>query len=329
MNFQDLNLPNALVARIAGQGNTNDPRPFRCRRSPPLWRQGYPRYGPDGYGQTAASHCLFWRTCCVGRPSAAAVRSGALILTPTRPNWRCRSTSRPGDYAGIRQLRTCLVFRRRELASAIDCLKRGVDVPTATPGRLLDLIGQGHISLKQIESFVLDEADRCDDGDSSTTSGRLLPLLPGQRQTLLFSATMPKTIERLAADLLNDPVRVAVEPVASVVDTIEQRLCYVEKPEKEAGPDLGAERERRPFGAGLLAHDSTAPTASRGSCRRPVSVATRSTATKSQTAPARPVEFQGGKTRVIVATDIAARGSISISWKWSSTTTCPMSPRPT
>ena len=137
---------------------------------------------------------------------------------------------------------------------------------------------------------------------------RLLPLLPGQRQTLLFSATMPKTIERLAADLLNDPVRVAVEPVASVVDTIEQRRCYVEKPEKKQAL-ISALKEND--GRSVLVFSRTKHGADR--IARIVSKAGIGCdaihGDKSQTARQRALSnFKAGKTRVIVATDIAARG---------------------
>ena len=239
------------------------------------------------------------------RPLKGAAQ--ALILVPTR-ELALQIDESLGDYAKYTPLRTCVVFGGVNQRPQIDCLKRGVDVLTATPGRLLDLIGQGHISLKQIEFFVLDEADRMLDMGFIHDIRRLLPLLPGQRQTLLFSATMPKTIERLAADLLNDPVRVAVEPVASVVDTIEQRLCYVEKPEKKQAL-ISALKEND--GRSVLVFSRTKHGADR--IARIVSKAGIGCdaihGDKSQTARQRALSnFKAGKTRVIVATDIAARG---------------------
>ena len=279
MNFQELNLPNALLRAL---------RDKEYERPTPIQMQAIPAAleGRDilGTAQTGT-----------GKTAAFAL--------PVLANLLRRPPVGRGDYAKYTPLRTCVVFGGVNQRPQIDCLKRGVDVLTATPGRLLDLIGQGHISLKQIEFFVLDEADRMLDMGFIHDIRRLLPLLPGQRQTLLFSATMPKTIERLAADLLNDPVRVAVEPVASVVDTIEQRLCYVEKPEKKQAL-ISALKEND--GRSVLVFSRTKHGADR--IARIVSKDAIH-GDKSQTARQRALSnFKAGKTRVIVATDIAARG---------------------
>ena len=114
----------------------------------------------------------------------------------------------------------------------VDALQRGVDLLVATPGRLLDLVGQGHISLDKVRFFVLDEADRMLDMGFIHDIRRILPLLPARRQTLFFSATMPSDIAQLAAKILHDPVLVTVTPPASVVETISQRIHFAEKAEK-------------------------------------------------------------------------------------------------
>ena len=307
MNFQELNLPNALLRALRDK-EYGRPTPIQMQAIPAAL-EGRDILGTaqTGTGKTAA-FALPVLANLLRRPPVGRGRPiRALILTPTR-ELALQIDESLGDYAKYTPLRTCVVFGGVNQRPQIDCLKRGVDVLTATPGRLLDLIGQGHISLKQIEFFVLDEADRMLDMGFIHDIRRLLPLLPGQRQTLLFSATMPKTIERLAADLLNDPVRVAVEPVASVVDTIEQRLCYVEKPEKKQAL-ISALKEND--GRSVLVFSRTKHGADR--IARIVSKAGIGCdaihGDKSQTARQRALSnFKAGKTRVIVATDIAARG---------------------
>ena len=307
MNFQELNLPNALLRALRDK-EYERPTPIQMQAIPAAL-EGRDILGTaqTGTGKTAA-FALPVLANLLRRPPVGRGRPiRALILTPTR-ELALQIDESLGDYAKYTPLRTCVVFGGVNQRPQIDCLKRGVDVLTATPGRLLDLIGQGHISLKQIEFFVLDEADRMLDMGFIHDIRRLLPLLPGQRQTLLFSATMPKTIERLAADLLNDPVRVAVEPVASVVDTIEQRLCYVEKPEKKQAL-ISALKEND--GRSVLVFSRTKHGADR--IARIVSTAGIGCdaihGDKSQTARQRALSnFKAGKTRVIVATDIAARG---------------------
>ena len=209
MNFQELNLPNALLRALRDK-EYERPTPIQMQAIPAAL-EGRDILGTaqTGTGKTAA-FALPVLANLLRRPPVGRGRPiRALILTPTR-ELALQIDESLGDYAKYTPLRTCVVFGGVNQRPQIDCLKRGVDVLTATPGRLLDLIGQGHISLKQIEFFVLDEADRMLDMGFIHDIRRLLPLLPGQRQTLLFSATMPKTIERLAADLLNDPVRVAI-----------------------------------------------------------------------------------------------------------------------
>ena len=111
-------------------------------------------------------------------------------------------------------------------------MERGIDILIATPGRLLDLIGQGFIHLDTLEYFVLDEADRMLDMGFIHDIKRILPLLPKKRQSLFFSATMPPEIERLAGTILSEPQKVEVTPASSTVDAIDQSVYFVEKAEK-------------------------------------------------------------------------------------------------
>jgi len=187
-------------------------------------------------------------------------------------------------------------------------LNRGVDVLVATPGRLLDLIGQGYIRLNEVEFFVLDEADRMLDMGFVHDLRKILALLPSKRQNLLFSATLPKTIERLAGDFLHNPIRIEVTPESSTVDKIDQYILFVEKANKRAllaqqiearDVDMAIVFSRTKHGANrivefLQRHDITAA-AIHGN--------------KSQGARERALNgFKGGTIRVLVATDVASRG---------------------
>ena len=268
MNFQELNLPNALLRALRDK-EYERPTPIQMQAIPAAL-EGRDILGTaqTGTGKTAA-FALPVLANLLRRPPVGRGRPiRALILTPTR-ELALQIDESLGDYAKYTPLRTCVVFGGVNQRPQIDCLKRGVDVLTATPGRLLDLIGQGHISLKQIEFFVLDEADRMLDMGFIHDIRRLLPLLPGQRQTLLFSATMPKTIERLAADLLTIP---CASP------SNRWRRWSIRSSSGSATWKAG-------IGCDAIHGD------------------------KSQTARQRALSnFKAGKTRVIVATDIAARG---------------------
>ena len=190
----------------------------------------------------------------------------------------------------------------------VQALARGVDILVATPGRLLDLMGQRHIRLDRLEVFVLDEADRMLDMGFIHDVRRVIRALPAKRQTLFFSATIPPEIVRLADGILTDPVTVGVRPAVSTADRIEQRVMFVDKADKR--PLLGRCLQdpaidrvlvftRTKHGADRvaeqLAHDGVAADAIHGN--------------KSQSARTRALErFRTGAGRVLVATDIAARG---------------------
>jgi ATP-dependent RNA helicase RhlE len=190
----------------------------------------------------------------------------------------------------------------------VNRLTAGVDIVVATPGRLLDLMSQGYADLGRIEIFVLDEADRMLDMGFAPDVRRVMQKLPATRQSLLFSATMPEAIRSLANGLLRNPVHVAVTPVASTVERVDQRVCHVQTADKQRllVHLLGRHSEglvlvfsRTKHGANRLAErlgrDGISAAAIHGN--------------KSQTARQRALEdFRTGRTRVLVATDIAARG---------------------
>jgi ATP-dependent RNA helicase RhlE len=183
-----------------------------------------------------------------------------------------------------------------------------MDVLVATPGRLLDLIGQGYIDLKRLEIFVLDEADRMLDMGFINDIRRILPLLPKQRQSLFFSATMPPTIQQLADTILRNPVQVAVTPVSSTAEKVEQAVYLVEKTDK---PFLLLEVLRDPAMHRVLVFSRTkhgADRVAKGLTAKGI-VAEAIHGNKSQNARQRALQnFKSGETRVLVATDLAARG---------------------
>ena len=231
----------------------------------------------------------------------------ALILTPTRElaiqiDTCCR------DYARFTRIRHTVIFGGVSQRPQVEALQQGVDLLVATPGRLLDLLGQGCLTLDAVRHFVLDEADRMLDMGFIHDIKRLLPLLPRQKQTLLFSATMPADIAALAGQLLHDPVHVTVTPPASVVETIRQEVYFVEKPDKSA---LLAELLRRAPERSTLVFART-----KHGADRIVRTLTRSGiparaihGDKSQGARQKALgDFKSGELHVLIATDIAARG---------------------
>ena len=307
MNFQELNLPNALLRALRDK-EYERPTPIQMQAIPAAL-EGRDILGTaqTGTGKTAA-FALPVLANLLRRPPVGRGRPiRALILTPTR-ELALQIDESLGDYAKYTPLRTCVVFGGVNQRPQIDCLKRGVDVLTATPGRLLDLIGQGHISLKQIEFFVLDEADRMLDMGFIHDIRRILPLLPRERQTLFFSATMPDDIVKLANTMLRNPAHVTVTPPASVVETIRQSVLFAEKAEKRT---LLASLLRERPESSVLVFSRTKHGADRiARILTKAGIEGRAIhGDKSQGARERAMnDFRSGACRVLIATDIAARG---------------------
>lgn len=231
----------------------------------------------------------------------------ALILTPTRELaiqiGECFTDY--GKYTGVAHT---TIFGGVKQGPQVEQLEAGVDVLIATPGRLLDLIAQKIIRLDAVTHFVLDEADRMLDMGFIADIKRLLPLLPKKRQTLFFSATMPNDIVSLSARILSDPVKVEVTPVSSAVDTIDQSVYFVEKPEKKKllVSLLKQEEEKSVLIFSRTKHG--ADNISRVLKKSGISCAAIH-GDKSQGQRQRALsDFKSGKVKVMVATDIAARG---------------------
>lgn len=231
----------------------------------------------------------------------------ALILTPTR-ELALQISDCFADYGKHTNLTYTAVFGGVKQRPQTDKLRCGVDVLIATPGRLLDLIGQGEIKLNAITHFVLDEADRMLDMGFIGDVRRLLPMLPKKRQTLFFSATFPQTVASLSRSILHNPERIEVTPVSSAVDTVEQNIYYVERPDKK-GLLISVLKEaynksvlvfsRTKHGA-----DNIAKTLKRAGIKSEAIHGDKSQAQRQKALSG----FKSGKVKVMVATDIAARG---------------------
>lgn len=296
------------LQRALVEKNYTQPTPIQMQAIPHLL-QGKDLIGiaQTGTGKTAAFALPILHRFAMHPVQRQPQKPRALILAPTRElALQIReSFFTYGKYLGFR---TTAVFGGVGYGMQVNELRRGVDVLIATPGRLLDLAQHGDVRFDNVETVVLDEADRMLDMGFVHDVKRVLSKLPQKRQSLLFSATMPLAIEQLSNSFLNQPVRIAVTPVATTVEKIEQRVCHVDRANKH--PLLLHFLEKHTKGL-VLVFMQTKHGANRLAERliRDGVAAEAIHGNKSQGARQRALEsFRTGAVRVLVATDIAARG---------------------
>ncbi|WP_447640262.1 MULTISPECIES: DEAD/DEAH box helicase [Chitinophagaceae] len=231
----------------------------------------------------------------------------ALVLTPTR-ELAIQIEENFSAYSKYLPLKTLVIFGGVKQGPQEDKLKQGVDILVATPGRLLDFVGQGIVSLKNVEIFVLDEADRMLDMGFVHDVKRILKLIPVKRQNIFFSATMPKEIRQLSSEILHNPVKVEVTPVSSTAETIDQSVFFVEK-ENKIGLLIHLLKDPKLDSVLVFSRTKHGADKITKKLRHAHLSAEAIHGDKSQNARQNALSnFKSGKTRVLVATDIAARG---------------------
>jgi len=307
MLFSSLNIIDPILKAVEEEGYTT-PTPIQAEAIP-IVLQGTDLLGcaQTGTGKTAAFAIPILQLLSANKTFVKTKKIRSLIVTPTRELAIQieESFKAYGRHTGL----TCTVlFGGVNQNPQTAALRKGVDILIATPGRLLDLMGQGFLTLRDVEIFVLDEADRMLDMGFIHDVKKLLAVLPKSRQSLFFSATMPPDIVKLANTILHNPSKVSVTPDSSVVEIIQQSVFFVDKGNKSALLlEILKDQKiksalvftRTKHGANtvvkiLLKHDITAE-AIHGN--------------KAQTARQRALSnFKDQTTRVLVATDIAARG---------------------
>ena len=309
--FSDLGLAAPILEALTASGYTK-PTPIQAQAIPALM-EGRDLLGiaQTGTGKTAAFGLPALHYLQKNPKPRPARGCRMLVLAPTRELASQIAESMNTYGKGLR-LSAITVFGGVPINRQIRQLQAGVDILVATPGRLLDLIDQRALTLRDVEIFVLDEADQMLDLGFIHALKRIVPLLPKQRQSLFFSATMPKTIGDLADKFLSNPVKVAVAPVASTAERVEQFVTYVNQGEKQALLTIKLREgmadgtitralvfSRTKHGADRIVRHLTAANISSGAIH----------GNKSQPQRERTLlDFRGGKVPVLVATDIAARG---------------------
>jgi ATP-dependent RNA helicase RhlE len=308
MQFIDLKLITPILQAVEKEGYTQ-PTPIQEQAIPHILnRRDLLGCAQTGTGKTAAFAIPMLQL--MNQPAHFQSRKRpirSLILTPTR-ELAIQIGESFNTYGHFLPLRHTVIFGGVGQAPQVDAIKRGVDVLVATPGRLLDFIGQGIVSLQNIEFFVLDEADRMLDMGFIHDVKKIIAKLPKERQSLFFSATMAPAIQELAAGILRNPVKVEVTPIATTAETINQSVYFVNKDDKikllqfilkDKKMETVLVFTRTKHGADkvvkLLNRDGEKSEAIHGN--------------KSQNARQNALNnFKAKKTRVLVATDIAARG---------------------
>jgi ATP-dependent RNA helicase RhlE len=303
--FEQLGIIEPILKALQAEGYTT-PTPIQ-QQAIPVLLEGRDLLGcaQTGTGKTAAFAVPILQLLSEQQNPPRGIR--ALILTPTRELAIQIEESFKAYGKGLK-LRHAVIFGGVSQHTQVNTLRNGVDILIATPGRLLDLMQQRIVSLAHIEKFVLDEADRMLDMGFIHDVKRIITKLPEERQTLFFSATMPTEIARLSQTILRDPVKVEVTPVATTAETIVQALFFVDKAEKRKLlmhllEDGEIKRvlvfTRTKHGADRVVKDL----AKAGVGAEAIH------GNKSQQARQRALtNFKNGRTRVLVATDIAARG---------------------
>ncbi len=233
MTFKELNLIEPLLRSLEEEGYTT-PTPIQAEAIPILLK-GIDLLGcaQTGTGKTAAFALPILQLLTENKTFDKKKKIKSLIVTPTR-ELAIQIEESFNAYGRYTSLNCTVIFGGVGQQSQVDALRKGVDILVATPGRLLDLINQGFISLKDVEFFVLDEADRMLDMGFIHDVKKLLLLLPKQRHSLFFSATMPPEIVKLANTILTNPQKVEVTPVSSTADTIKQAIFFVDRGNKNA-----------------------------------------------------------------------------------------------
>jgi ATP-dependent RNA helicase RhlE len=306
-SFADLGLAPPLL-RALDELDYTVPTPIQSGAIPTLL-QGRDLLGlaQTGTGKTAAFALPILHRLAAERRPAHPCGARVLVLAPTR-ELAGQIEESFGQYGRHLSVSRALVFGGVSQGRQVDALRRGVDVLVAAPGRLLDLIQQRHIDLSRTEVLVLDEADRMLDMGFMPDIRRIIATMPAARQTMLFSATMPKAIADLAASLLREPVRVEVSPPSSTVDKIRQLVMFVDAGDKRPAllELIQSPRVSRAVVFTLMKHEANkvAEFLTAAGIR-----AEAIHGNKSQPARERAMAgFRSGSVKVLVATDIAARG---------------------
>ncbi len=308
MAFKKLDLIDPILKALIAEGYTT-PTPIQAQSIPLiLERRDLLGCAQTGTGKTAAFAIPILQLLYQNKGEERGPHKiKVLILTPTRELaiQIDESFEAYGKYTGLTHT---VIFGGVSQLHQTNILRRGVDILVATPGRLLDLISQGFIDLKFLKIFVLDEADRMLDMGFIHDVKRIITKLPAKRQTLFFSATMPPEIQKLANVLLTNPAKVEVTPASSTVDAIEQNLFYVDKQDK---PNLLLHLLKDEIILTALVFTRTKHGADKvvKFLHRANITAAAIHGNKSQNARQNALSnFKSGSLRVLVATDIAARG---------------------
>ena len=307
--FEQLNLIEPILKALKAEGYVS-PTPIQ-EQAIPILLQGKDLLGcaQTGTGKTAAFAIpilqLLYKDA--QQNNAGRKRIKALVLTPTRELAIQieESFAAYGKHTGIKQT---VIFGGVSQHGQVERLQRGIDVLIATPGRLLDLMQQGHVHLNEIQFFVLDEADRMLDMGFVNDVKKVIAKLPKKRHSLFFSATMPPVIQSLADSILFQPTKVEVTPVSSTADTIQQSLYYVSKSDKRKLLIHLLETEkinsvlvftRTKHGADRVVRDLDKAGIKAAAIHGNKSQNARQNALN---------DFKGGRIKVLLATDIASRG---------------------
>jgi len=306
MTFNDLNLISPLVGALTKKGYTN-PTPIQEKAIPHIL-QGKDIFGcaQTGTGKTAA-FALPILQMLSEKKSSHEIKIRALILAPTR-ELALQINESFSVYGSNLGLKHATIFGGVSQVAQTNALRRGVDILIATPGRLLDLMQQGFVRLGSVEHFVLDEGDRMLDMGFIKDIKKIIAKLPLQKQTLLFSATLPEEIKKLASGLLHNPISVSVTPVSSAATTVKQSVYYVKKEHK--GSLL-----KHVLSMDSIEHALVFTRTKRGADRvvkdlnRNGIKADAIHGDKSQNAREKALKgFKSRSIRILVATDIASRG---------------------
>jgi len=307
MPFNKLHIIEPILRSLHEEGYTK-PTPIQ-EQAIPVLLEGRDILGcaQTGTGKTAAFAIPILQLLSENKPQGGKRKTRALILTPTRELavQIADSFRAYGRYTG---LTNTVIFGGVNQGKQTSSLNRGVDIVIATPGRLLDLMNQGFVSLRDVEMFVLDEADRMLDMGFINDVKKIISHLPHKRQSLLFSATIPPDIAKLVNSILHDPVKITITPDEPTVEAIKQYVFFVDKAKKRDlllyvldDDDIKTALvfTRTKHGADIvvriLSQNNIRAEAIHGN--------------KSQNVRQRALSnFKAQKTRVLVATDIAARG---------------------